>query len=171
VAGVGALLILAGILCQIVQLVVSIRGREALRDLVGDPWDGRSLEWSTASPPPSFNFAVLPEIDGEDTYWTVKQAAARRAALRPAPDYGNVEMPRNSPTGFVVAFFASVMGFALIWHIWWLVAVAFVGAYATFVVFAWRDHDEETIPRDTVARIDQANRAARAQALQGYAPR
>ena len=55
-------------------------------------------------------------------------------------------MPRNSPTGFVCAFFATVMGFALIWHIWWLVGVAFVGAYATFVVFAWRDHDEETIP-------------------------
>ncbi len=74
-------------------------------------------------------------------------------------------MPRNSPTGFVCAFFATVMGFSLIWHIWWLVGVAFVGAYATFVVFAWRDREEETIPRDVAAAADRANRAARAQAL------
>ena len=171
VAGFGALLILAGIVCQIVQLVVSIRQREILADRVGDPWDGRSLEWSTASPPPSYNFAVLPEVDGEDIYWTVKQASVRRAALQDEPEYRDVEAPRNSPTGFVTAFFATVMGFALVWHIWWLVAVASVGAYATFVVFAWRDHVEEIIPSAEVARIDRANRTLRAQALNGYAPR
>jgi cytochrome o ubiquinol oxidase subunit 1 len=171
VSGFGALLVLTGIICQVIQLVVSIRDRESLRDLVGDPWDGRTLEWATSSPPPAYNFAVLPEVDEEETYWTVKQAAARRAALREAPEYVDIEMPRNSPTGFVVAFFSTIMGFALIWQIWWLVAVAFVGSYATFVVFAWRDHDEETIPADEVARIDGANREARALALKSYAPR
>jgi cytochrome o ubiquinol oxidase subunit 1 len=138
---------------------------------VGDPWDGRSLEWATSSPPPAFNFAVLPEVEDEETYWSQKQAAARRETLREEPDYVDIEMPRNSPTGFVSAFFATAMGFALIWHIWWLVGLAFVGAYATFVVFAWRDHDEHTIPRDVVARVDRANRAARAEALKSYAPR
>jgi cytochrome o ubiquinol oxidase subunit I len=170
-AAFGALLILAGIVCQIIQLVVSIRNREALRDLVGDPWDGRTLEWAIASPPPNYNFAVLPEVGGEETYWSVKQAAAQRAALREAPNYVDIEMPRNSPTGVVAAFFATIMGFSLIWHIWWLVGVAFVGAYVTFVVFAWRDHDEETIPADVVARLDAANREARALALKSYAPR
>ena len=72
-------------------------------------------------------------------------------------------MPRNSPTGFVCAFFATVMGFALIWHIWWMVILGLIGAFATFVVFAWRDHDEYEIPADEVARIDRANRAARAR--------
>ncbi len=171
ISGFGALLVLTGIICQVIQLVVSIRNRESLRDLVGDPWDGRTLEWATSSPPPAYNFAVLPEVGEEETYWTVKQAAARRAALREAPEYVDIEMPRNSPTGFVVAFFSTIMGFALIWQIWWLVAVAFVGSYATFVVFAWRDHDEETIPADEVARIDGANREARALALKSYAPR
>ena len=57
------------------------------------------------------------------------------------------------------------MGFALIWHIWWLVAVAFLGAFATFVVFAWRDRTEDRIPADEVARIDRANRSARSAAL------
>jgi cytochrome o ubiquinol oxidase subunit 1 len=171
ISGFGALLVLTGIVCQIIQLVVSIRERESLRDLVGDPWDGRTLEWATSSPPPAYNFAVLPEVGEEETYWTVKQAAARRAALREAPEYVDIEMPRNSPTGFVVAFFATIMGFSLIWQIWWLVAVAFVGSYATFVVFAWRDHDEHTIPADEVARLDSANREARALALKSYAPR
>jgi cytochrome o ubiquinol oxidase subunit I len=74
-------------------------------------------------------------------------------------------MPRNSPTGFICAFFATFMGFALIWHIWWIVAVAAMGAYATFVVFAWRDRDEYIIPTDEVARIDRAHRSARSAAL------
>ena len=171
VAAFGALLVLAGICCQIIQLVVSIRERKELRDVVGDPWDGRSLEWATASPPPDFNFAIMPKIDDEEAYWTVKQAAARREALSDEPAYEEIEMPRNSPTGFISAFFATAMGFALIWHIWWLVAVAFVGAYATFVGFAWRDHDEHTIPAERVARLDRANRAARTEALRSYAPR
>ena len=76
-------------------------------------------------------------------------------------DYQPIEMPRNSPTGFVCAFFATFMGFALIWHIWWMVIVALIGAYATFVVFAWRDHDEYEIPTEEVARLDRANIAAR----------
>ena len=63
----------------------------------------------------------------------------------------DIEMPRNSPTGFVCAFFATVMGFALIWHIWWMVILGCIGAFATFVVFAWRDHDEYVIPADEVA--------------------
>ncbi|WP_158924283.1 cytochrome o ubiquinol oxidase subunit I [Acidisphaera sp. S103] len=160
IAAGGAAIILAGIILQIAQLVVSIRHREALRDETGDPWNGRSLEWSTPSPPPAFNFAVLPHVEGIDAYWSMKQAPPNAE-----PDYEAIEMPRNSPTGFICAFFASIMGFALIWHIWWMVAVALVGAYATFVVFAWRDRDEYTIPAATVARIDRANRGAREAAL------
>ena len=70
-------------------------------------------------------------------------------------------MPRNSPTGFVCAFFATLMGFALIWHIWWMVALGIVGAWATFVVFAWRDVPDYIIPAAEVARIDRANHEAR----------
>ena len=85
--------------------------------------------------------------------------------LSAEPAYEPIEVPRNSPTGFVTAFFAFVLGFALIWHIWWMVILALIGAYATFVVFAWRDVAENIIPREEVARIDRANRAARALAL------
>ena len=164
-AAAGAGVILCGILCQVVQLIVSIRQRAALRDVTGDPWDGRSLEWATASPPPFFNFAVLPNVSGEEAYWGVKQTAREQQRLSDVPDYEPIEVPCSSPTGFICAFFATILGFAMVWHIWWLVGVGFIGAYATFVVFAWRDRVEDVIPVDVVKRIDDANRSARAHAL------
>jgi cytochrome o ubiquinol oxidase subunit 1 len=165
IAAGGAVIILAGIILQIAQLAVSIRRREELRDETGDPWNGRSLEWATPSPPPTFNFAVLPRVEGRDAYWAMKQRVRQQGRLSEEPAYTEIEMPRNSATGFICAFFATFMGFALIWHIWWLVALAALGAYATFVVFAWRDRVEYIIPADVVARIDRANRSARSDAL------
>jgi cytochrome o ubiquinol oxidase subunit 1 len=165
VAAVGAVLILCGIVAQVAQLIVSIRNRERLRDVVGDPWDGRSLEWSTPSPPPVFNFAVLPNVVGEEPYWGIKQRALREQRLGEEPAYEAIEMPKNSPTGFVTAFFTSVTGFALIWHIWWMVVIGLVGAFATFVVFAWRDVDEYEFPAEEVAKIDRERRRVRAEAI------
>lgn len=157
VAGAGALLIAAGIGCQIIQLVVSIMRREELRDRTGDPWDGRSLEWATASPPPVFNFAIEPDVSGEDAYWLIKAHAKQQSLDMKAPDYRDIEMPMNSPTGFISAFFAAILGFALIWHIWWLVIVGLLGAFGTFIAFAWRDHDEYHIAAAEVERIDHIN--------------
>jgi cytochrome o ubiquinol oxidase subunit I len=167
VAGIGALLITIGIALQITQLVVSIRTRERRRDTTGDPWDGRTLEWSTASPPPHFNFAVLPTVTQEEAHWGAKVEERKAKRLAEEPRYEPIEMPRNSATGFITAFFATIMGFAMIWHIWWLVALGLVGAYATFVVFAWRDVAETRIPASEVAEVDRAQRAVRAQALAG----
>jgi cytochrome o ubiquinol oxidase subunit 1 len=165
VAALGAAIILTGIILQIAQLTVTIRRRDELRDVTGDPWDGRTLEWSTASPPPAFNFAVLPRVEGTDAYWDLKRRAPQQAVSDEAPIYTDIEMPRNSATGFICAFFATFMGFALIWYIWWLVALCLFGAYVTFVIFAWRDRTEDVIPADEVARIDQANRRARGESL------
>jgi cytochrome o ubiquinol oxidase subunit 1 len=164
------LVILCGIGCQFAQLVVSIRTRAQRRDLTGDPWDGRSLEWATTSPPPTFNFAVLPDVKGEEAYWGIKQRAIETQQLVEEPDYEPIEMPRNSPTGFVTAFFATAVGFAAIWHIWWLVVLGLVGAFATFVVFAWRDVDEYEIPAAEVARLDRARREARMAVLPSLRP-
>src|SRR5215207_8403530 len=124
VAGIGIIIMMAAAACQVAQFVVSIRRREELRDETGDPWNGRSLEWATSSPPPAFNFAVLPHVEGEEAYWGIKQRARQQAKLADEPNYAAIEMPRNSPTGFICAFFATFMGFALIWHIWWMVALA-----------------------------------------------
>jgi len=165
VAEAGIILVWIGVACQVTQLVVSFRHREKLRDVTGDPWNGRSLEWSTPSPPPAFNFAVLPRVDSRDAYWMAKQRALETHSLGPELAYADIEVPRNSPTGVVCAFFAFFLGFAMIWHIWWLAALAFIGAFLTFVAFAWRNRDEYRIPATEVARIDHANRSARVAAL------
>jgi cytochrome o ubiquinol oxidase subunit I len=169
VAAVGIAAYCCALACQLIQLVVSIRRREELRDETGDPWNGRSLEWATSSPPPAFNFAVLPQVQGEDAYWQIKRRAVETGHLAAEPDYQPVELPRNSPTGFLTAFFCTVTGFALIWHIWWMVAVGIVAAYAVFVWFAWRDVAEYIVPAEEVARIDRARRRSRAEWLAAHA--
>jgi cytochrome o ubiquinol oxidase subunit 1 len=170
IAGAGTLIIFGGVVCQVAQFVVSIRRRADLRDVTGDPWDGRSLEWSTPSPPPPFNFAVLPSVETMDDWWHRKQGMRQQRGARGEPKYQPLHMPRNSATGFICAFFATAMGFAMIWHIWWMVAVGFIGAWATFVVFAWREFPDYVIPADEVARIDNDGRASMdAFARAGYA--
>lgn len=154
-AAVGVVIILAGIVFQIVQLVVSIRRREQLR-VGADPWNARTLEWSTASPPPAWNFAVLPRVTGRDAYWHSKsRLQAAQDQMRPASAYQPIEMPKNSATGFVNAFFAVVIGFALIWHIWWMAALGLIGAFVTVLVFAFRDEDEIEIPAERLAEFDR----------------
>ncbi|HEY1543055.1 MAG TPA: cbb3-type cytochrome c oxidase subunit I [Xanthobacteraceae bacterium] len=168
-AGAGILFSVAAAIAQVIQLVVSIRRRNELRDELGDPWDGRSLEWATMSPPPTFNFAVLPNVRGEEPYWEMKRHAIDAQEMTAEPRYQPIEMPRNSPTGFITAFFSTITGFALIWHIWWLVAVGLVAAYAVFVWFAWRDVEEYVIPADEVARVDRERRRPRERWLERYA--
>jgi cytochrome o ubiquinol oxidase subunit I len=151
-AAIGAVIILAGIVCQAIQLVVSIRAREQHRDVTGDPWNGRTLEWSTASPPPAWNFAVLPEVSERDAWWSSKQHTDQPA---PARTYRPIEVPRNSAVGFVTAFFAVVIGFALIWHIWWLAVLGLLGAFAAILVFAFRDDAEIEISVEQIARLER----------------
>jgi cytochrome o ubiquinol oxidase subunit I len=164
-ASIGIVFLVAAAIAQVIQLYVSFRRREELRDVLGDPWNGRSLEWATTSPPPVFNFAVLPDVHGEEPYWEMKRHAIERQEMAAEPQYRPIEMPRNSPTGFITAFFSTITGFALIWHIWWLVAVGLVAAYAVFVWFAWRDIEEYVIPAEEVARLERERRRPRAEWL------
>jgi cytochrome o ubiquinol oxidase subunit 1 len=152
VAEGGAIVIFCGILCQIAQLYVSIRTRERRRDRTGDPWNGRTLEWATASPPPAYNFAVLPRVETIDAFWEMKRSG-------PSPvgtPYETIEMPRNSPTGVITAFFAAVTGFALIWHIWWMVSLGLLAAAVTILVFGWSDDREREISAAEIAQIERA---------------
>jgi cytochrome o ubiquinol oxidase subunit I len=152
VAGAGAIVIFAGVLCQIAQLWVSIRTRERRRDVTGDPWNGRTLEWATPSPPPAYNFAVLPNVETIDAFWEMK-----RKGLRPVTaGYETIHVPHNSATGFVTAFFAVVTGFALIWHIWWIVILGLLAAATTILMFGWEDDREREISPGEIARLERA---------------
>jgi cytochrome o ubiquinol oxidase subunit 1 len=152
VAEVGAVVILIGILATILQLVVSIRTRDRRRDLTGDPWQGRTLEWSTASPPPHYNFAVMPEVSSLDAFWASKQRGTPVAAAPLEP----IDMPGNSANGFVTAFFAVVLGFAMIWHIWWMAILGLGCAVMTLMAFGWIERTDHRIPVETLIAEQRA---------------
>ena len=158
VAEAGAVIILAGVVCQIIQLVVSIRHRGQLRDMTGDPWNGRTLEWATASPPPAWNFAVLPRVGDIDAFWAKKQRDRTQQAQPPQErKFEPIELPKNSAIGFIIAFFAVVGGFALIWHIWWMASVGAIGIFLTVLAFAFRNEEEIRISAQQIARFEQAH--------------
>ncbi|HEH9402901.1 cytochrome o ubiquinol oxidase subunit I [Aeromonas sp. MR19] len=151
VAACGAGLIAIGVLCQVIQVVVSIRDREKNRDLTGDPWGGRTLEWSTSSPPPFYNFAIEPKITGLDAFWEAKQDGS--AFLRPA-QYAPIHMPKNSGAGVIIAAFSVVFGFAMIWHIWWMAIAGFVGMIATWIVHSFNEDVDYYVQVDEIERIE-----------------
>ncbi|QDW50769.1 cytochrome o ubiquinol oxidase subunit I [Burkholderia sp. KBS0801] len=159
VAAFGAVLIAIGIACQLLQLVVSIRNRNlpAYRDTTGDPWGGRTLEWATSSPPADYNFAVLPQVRTLDAYADMKA----RGDGRPNPaTIRDIHMPSNTCAGLVIAVFSLVLGFALVWHIWWMAIGGLVGIIATLVVYSSRDNDGYYIPASKVRRIEEKQPAA-----------
>ena len=165
VALVGAFIIGLGIVLTVVQLLYSIRTRDQRRDVTGDPWDGRTLEWLTLSPPPHYNFAVLPDVHGEEAYWMRKQTAIKQDQLIDEPDYQPIEMPINTPTGVICAFFTSICGFAVIWHIWWLAILGLIGSFAVFVWYAWQDEHEHIIPVEEVRANARERRRIRMEHL------
>jgi cytochrome o ubiquinol oxidase subunit 1 len=153
VAFIGAFIIGVGILATIIQLVVSIRDREMNRDLTGDPWDARSLEWATASPAPVYNFAHVPQITSLEQHWDDKQSG--RANLRPA-QYEDIHMPRNTAAGVVISGFSLLMCFALVWHMWLFAIVGLFGMIGTFLYRVYDRNVDYYIPAAEVERIESA---------------
>ncbi|HUC63337.1 MAG TPA: cytochrome o ubiquinol oxidase subunit I [Alphaproteobacteria bacterium] len=151
IAAAGAAVIALGILCQIVQLAVSIKNRKALADLTGDPWDARTLEWSLDSPPPFYNFARIPVVRDIDAFADMKEKGSAR--LRPRA-YHEIHMPKNTGLGFVMGVLAGVAGFALVWHIWWLALASTVTVFAAIVVRASSEDVDYMVPADVVERIE-----------------
>ncbi|AVB13654.1 MULTISPECIES: cytochrome o ubiquinol oxidase subunit I [Pseudomonas syringae group] len=151
VALFGAVLIAMGIASQLIQLFVSIRDRDNNRDLTGDPWNGHTLEWSTSSPPPFYNFAELPKADDIDAFTDAKRAGT---AYKVPARYSAIHMPNNTATGLYMGMLLTVFGFAFIWHIWWLVGASLVATIAVFVAHAVRDDHGYMVPAEDVARIE-----------------
>ncbi|MBV8399780.1 MAG: cbb3-type cytochrome c oxidase subunit I, partial [Acetobacteraceae bacterium] len=151
ISAFGAVLILCGIGSFVVQLGVSFMKREQLRDLTGDPWDGRTLEWSTRSPPPPYNFAFTPIIHDQDAWWDMK----RRGADQPLHGFRPIHMPKNTGAGFILAVLATALGFGLIWYMWWLVIVAFIAVLAVAIGHTFNYDRDYYIPAEEVVAIER----------------
>ncbi|BFG78934.1 cytochrome o ubiquinol oxidase subunit I [Paraburkholderia terrae] len=154
VALVGAVIVGMGILALLIQFAVSIRKREQYQDLTGDPWDARSLEWSTASPAPFYNFAHVPVITSLEQHWDNKQSGS--AYARPTKKYEDIHMPRNTAAGFIISAFSLLFGFAMVWHMWVFAIVALIGMIGTFIARSYDQDVDYYVPAAEVERIENA---------------
>jgi len=151
IAAFGAVLIAVGIAAFLIQLVVSFRNREALRDHTGDPWNGRTLEWSTSSPPPAYNFAFTPRVHDNDAWYDMKKAHFQR----PLEGFAAIHMPSNTAAGFVLAVLSGVMGFALIWHMWLIAGVSFAALIISAIVHTFNYKRDYYIPVEDVVSTEE----------------
>lgn len=156
VAGIGVVVIGIGVILQIAQLIYSIRKRHENR-VGNDPWDGRTLEWATASPAPAYNFATLPVVHSRDAFWEAKRT------IKPTlqPKYEDIHLPKNTGMGIVIAGLAFVFGFAVIWHIWWLAALMLPTIVGCLIIRANEEETEMVIPAHEVEKIELQNRGNR----------
>lgn len=150
-AGVGAFVIAVGIACQLIQLYVSIRDRKSAIDETGDPWDGRTLEWSISSPPPFYNFAVTPQVHDIDALTEMKE---RGEYGKKPSQYQPIHMPKNTAAGVVIGLLLTACGFGLIWHIWWLVIATFIASVVAFLFRAYDDDKDYYVQPDEIERIE-----------------
>src|SRR5450830_774285 len=152
VAALGAVLIALGIGSFIIQLVVSYLRRDQLRDTTGDPWNARTLEWSTSSPPPDYNFAFTPVVHDNDAWADMK----KNGYQRPQQGFVAIHMPKNTAAGFVIAALSAAMAFGLIWQMWLLAGLGFVATLVAIIVHTFNYKRDYYIPADEVVRVEAA---------------
>ncbi len=151
VAGIGALLILIGVGFQVLQIIVSTVERKEHRDLTGDPWNGRTLEWSTSSPPPIYNFAFIPEVHERDDYWMMKH----KKREIPPRKYEDIHMPKNTPMGFYIGALSFLFGFGLIWYMFWLALISAIGMVFCTILHLYQKEPDYHITADEVEQIER----------------
>jgi len=156
IAGIGAFLILCGIVSFLVQIAVSVWRRDSLRDVTGDPWNGRTLEWATSSPPPAYNFAFTPVIHDNDAWTDMK----KRGFKRPLGGFRPIHMPSNSGAGIYIAAISIVFAFGMIWYMWWLAALSFFAILGVAIAHTFNYHRDFFIPAEEVAATEDARTQA-----------
>ncbi len=150
IAAFGAVLIAIGIGCFLIQLAVSFMKREELRDVTGDPWNGRTLEWSTSSPPPAYNFALTPIVYDHDAWWDMKN----RGYVRPTEGFIPIHMPKNTGTGIILGVLSIGFAFGMIWYMWWLAAITFVAMIVITIGHTFNYKRDYHIPADEVVKTE-----------------
>ena len=152
IAAIGAAIIAVGIASFLLSIVFGYLKREQLRDVTGDPFDGRTLEWSTSSPPPAYNFAFTPVVHDVDAWADMK----KRGAERPLDGFIPIHMPKNTGTGVIISAISVALGFGLVWHIWWLAAASLIAIIAVSIAHTFNYNRDYYIPETDVAEVEAA---------------
>ena len=129
-------------------------------DTTGDPWNGRTLEWATASPPPFYNFAIIPTVQTRDAFWEMKKEGKAPGSMKAPVKYEDIELPKNTAMAIYLSAFVFFFGFAMVWHVMWLAALGLVGAIACVIVRSFDEHTEYVLPAAEVEKIEMASRSA-----------
>ncbi|EKD77742.1 MAG: Cytochrome O ubiquinol oxidase subunit I, partial [uncultured bacterium] len=156
IAAFGACIIGAGVACQIIQVIVSIKEREKTRDLTGDVWvNGRTLEWSIPSPAPFYNFAATPVVSERDAYWDMKEKNTLNPNIQLQSHYADIHMPRNTSVGFIIAVFCGIFGFGMVWHIFWMIGLGLVGVFATAMSRTFNQNLDYYLTSDEIVKLEK----------------
>ena len=137
VSAIGVALIGIGAIMLVVQIAYSVWKRKELVDSTGDPWDGRTLEWSVSSPAPEYNFATIPVVRDRDEWWRRKQ----KGVHLPTVVYEDIHLPKPSSLGIIVAVCVGLAAFGIIWHMWWLVGI---GTIAAIIAIIWKTMNDDS---------------------------
>jgi len=140
-ATIGAFIIAMSVLVFLVNVIFTARRGEKVGH---DPWDARTLEWSIPSPPPEYNFAVVPVVTSLDDYWHHKYTEDDEGRLVKLPTGGAGEEEELIPAGFdphsihmpspsywplIFAMALPIMGYGFVFKNWYLLAVGVVIAF------------------------------------------
>jgi cytochrome o ubiquinol oxidase subunit 1 len=150
---IGGIVIAIGVALQVAQIIASVIEKKRLRDVTGDPWDGRTLEWATASPPPFYNFAIIPKVATRDAYFDIKQ---QNNLVQ--PKYEDIHMPKNTGAGIYVSIFAFITCFAFVWHINWMAVAGIVGMIVCLIARTFNDETEYVLTAAEVEKIEETRK-------------
>lgn len=150
-AAIGFVIMMCGLAIQVFQLIVSYIDRKRNRDATGDPWNGRTLEWLTSSPPPFYNFAVIPKVTSREAFWEMK-----KRGMKPPSKYEDIKMSKNAGMGIYISAFSFVTGFGLVWHVLWLIAIGLIGSIACVIIRSFDEDTVYTVSAEEVKRMETA---------------
>jgi cytochrome o ubiquinol oxidase subunit 1 len=154
IALIGGVIIICGVMVQVLQIIISIKNRKQNLDTTGDPWNGRTLEWATSSPPPFYNFAKIPIVKSRDAFWEMKSSLKNSNSKNEKIEYEDIELPNTTGMGIYVSAFIFIFAFGAIWQSLFLIIVGFIGAVSCVLIRTFDEHSEHILPAAEVAKLE-----------------
>ncbi|WMC18842.1 MAG: cytochrome o ubiquinol oxidase subunit I [Enterobacteriaceae bacterium PSpicST2] len=151
ISTIGTIIILIGIICQVIQFYISIHNKKKNLDITGDPWNGRTLEWFTSSPPKIYNFAIIPKVKNIDAFWDIKNKKLNYKNK----EYKSIKIPNNSCIGLIISIFTLIFGFSMVWYIWWLSIICIISIILILIIKSFNIIEHYEISNDNIIKNER----------------